>query len=227
MSRRTMPYHRRYQGDALQGYRGLTLEQRGAYTTLLDLIYDHGGPIDFNERWIAGHLDVTVNRAKKLVAQLIELRKIYLTPRGQISNHRCEVEIENALKISKKRAESGGKRKGNGTEISEKPRKINAAAKHLLSNCSVIPEPEPYKDRNTDRSRHGETGFSHHALDAVPYRPPPLSRNIGASPAGAYFVGGGGHDQSDGNHLVAALERTRRDGRGALHALIADRKRRH
>lgn len=30
MSRRTMPYHRRYRGDALHGYRGLTLEQRGA-----------------------------------------------------------------------------------------------------------------------------------------------------------------------------------------------------
>jgi len=213
MSRRTMPYHRRYHGDALHGYRGLTLEQRGAYTTLLDLIYDTGGPIDFNERWIAGHLDVTVNRAKKLVAELIELRKIFLTPRGQISNHRCELEIENALKISKKRAESGGKRKGGGTENPEKPRKINASAKHLLGNCSVIPEPEPYKDKNTVRYRPGEEGGLSHVGDAVVYRPPPP---FDSNP----------HHPENG-HLIAALERSRRDGRGALHALIADRKRRH
>lgn len=214
MSRRTMPYHRRYHGDALHGYRGLTLEQRGAYTTLLDLIYDCGGPIDFNERWIAGHLDVTVNRAKKLVAELLALRKIYLTPRGQISNHRCDTEIENALKISKKRAESGGKRKGGAGEISEKPRKIKAAPEHLFSNCSVIPEPEPYKDKNTDRYRPGEelagylveTTMSQHGT----HRPPPdFTMAV------------------DGSRLVAALDRTKRDGRGALHALIADRKRRH
>ena len=94
MSRRSMPYHRRYHQDALQGYRKLDLEQRGAYSTILDLIYDEGGPIDYNERWLAGELNCTVGKARKLISQLIELRKIYLTSNGKISNHRCEQEIE-------------------------------------------------------------------------------------------------------------------------------------
>lgn len=139
MSRRTMPYHRRYHQDALQGYRVLTLEQRGAYTTILDLIYDHGGPIDNNERWLAGELNCSLRKARALIAELVEARKLYITGRGQISNHRAEAELENALKISRTRAENASKREG---KISENPKfqnKNNARNQQMQSRSAVIP----------------------------------------------------------------------------------------
>ncbi|MGN7710776.1 DUF1376 domain-containing protein [Agrobacterium radiobacter] len=203
MSRRTMPYHRRYQGDALQGYRKLTLEQRGAYTTILDLIYDEGGPIEFNERWLAGELNCSLRKAKALLDELLELRKIYVTRDGKISNHRAEQEIGNALKISRKRAENGSKRKDNSTEKPEKPSKNNEAVKQLLNNCGVIPVPVPNKNNNNstvdeDRQWPGEV------IDRWRSADPP---HIAVTP-----------------RLIDSLDR--RTGSGAVAALAASRARR-
>lgn len=203
MSRRTMPYHRRYQGDALQGYRKLTLEQRGAYTTILDLIYDEGGPIDNNERWLAGAWNCSLRKARALLAELIELRKIYITRDGKISNHRAEQEIGNALKISRKRAENGSKRKDNSAEKPEKPSKNNDAVKQLLNNCGVIPVPEPYKNNNNstvDEDRQ----WPREVIDRWRSADPP---HIAVSP-----------------RLIDSLDR--RTGSGAVAALAASRARR-
>lgn len=144
-----MPYHRRYHGDALQGYRILTLEQRGAYTTILDLIYDEGGPIDFNERWLAGEMGCSLRLCRKLIADLMEHQKIFLTARGQISNHRAETEIENALKISRTRAEVGAKRGSKSGDGRKFAREINDQTEQLKSKSAVIPVPIPYIDSST------------------------------------------------------------------------------
>lgn len=204
MSRRTMPYHRRYQGDALQGYRKLTLEQRGAYTTILDLIYDEGGPIDNNERWLAGAWNCSLRKARALLAELIELRKIYITRDGKISNHRAEQEIGNALKISRKRAENGTKRKDNPSENAKNINKNSDTVKQLLNKCAVIPIPEPYKNNNyssvdEDRQLPGEVVDRFTSADP-PYRP--------LAP----------------NRLIDSLDR--RTGTGAVAALAASRARR-
>lgn len=198
-----MPYHRRYQGDALQGYRKLTLEQRGAYTTILDLIYDEGGPIEFNERWLAGELNCSLRKAKALLDELLELRKIYVTRDGKISNHRAEQEIGNALKISRKRAENGSKRKDNSAEKPEKRSKNNDAVKQLLNNCGVIPVPEPYKNNNNstvDEDRQ----WPREVIDRWRSADPP---HIAVSP-----------------RLIDSLDR--RTGSGAVAALAASRARR-
>ena len=204
MSRRTMPYHRRYQGDALQGYRKLTLEQRGAYTTILDLIYDEGGPIDNNERWLAGAWNCSLRKARTLLAELLDLRKIYITPDGKISNHRAEQEIGNALKISRKRAENGSKRKDNLSESAKNINKNSGTVKQLLNKCAVIPVPEPYKNNNyssvnEDRQLPGEVVDRLTSADP-PYRP--------LAP----------------NRLIDSLDR--RTGTGAVAALAAGRSRR-
>lgn len=174
MSRRTMPYHRRYHGDALQGYRKLTLEQRGAYTTILDLIYDEAGPIDRNERWLAGELNCSLRKAKVLLDELIQLRKIYVTAGGKLSNHRAESEIENSLKISRKRAENGSKRKDNSVEKPKSANKFNDPIKQLLNNCAVMPVPEPYKN-NSSSSEYEDRRARREQVLAVPDDPPPIT----------------------------------------------------
>jgi uncharacterized protein YdaU (DUF1376 family) len=144
MSRRTMPYHRRYHGDALQGYRRLTLEQRGAYTTILDLIYDEGGPIENNERWLAGELNCSLRKVRVLLEELLSMRKIFINVQGKISNHRAETEIENSLKISRKRAEVATKPKRDDGDNAKFRNKISGNPEQMQSNSSVIPVPEPY-----------------------------------------------------------------------------------
>ena len=205
MSRRTMPYHRRYHGDALQGYRRLTLEQRGAYTTIIDLIYDNGGPIDNNERWLAGELNVSIRKARALISELIELRKIFINQQGLISNHRCEAEIENSLKISRKASESVAKREEKRAEKSKFTNDFNTRAHRSINDRSSIPVPVPDINKPTEPLILGDDG-EHELIDSASHN----------------------HvEQGNGAHLVAALASPRRM-RGELDALIAaQRRRRH
>lgn len=121
MARKTLPYHRRYQGDALQGYTKLTLEERGAYTTFLDLIYDAGGPIEYNERWLAGQLNCSLRKMKALLSRLLTLQKLYITVDGRISNHRCERELAQTEEHSRKQAEKRAKPRANAAETWRDP----------------------------------------------------------------------------------------------------------
>jgi len=70
--RRGKPYHLRFHGDALGGYELLTLEERGAYTTLLDQMYDHGGPLRDDVRNACAWLNCDVRVWKRIRAALVD-----------------------------------------------------------------------------------------------------------------------------------------------------------
>lgn len=102
------PWHKRYHSDALTGYRGLTLEQRGAYSTCLDLLYD--GDSDFlpaSDRWMAGQLDVSVRKWRTVRDELVAVGKLILTDDGRVTNGRFLRERGRRLELSEKRAEAG------------------------------------------------------------------------------------------------------------------------
>lgn len=103
------PFHKRYHSDALAGFMSLNLEERGAYQTLLDLIYDRGGPIVDNERLLAGYMGCSPRKWRGLREDLIRKGKIYITDEGLLSNVRAEKELENDAKTSRKHAEHGSK----------------------------------------------------------------------------------------------------------------------
>jgi uncharacterized protein YdaU (DUF1376 family) len=130
-------WHKRFHGDALNGYMGLTLEQRGAYTTLLDLMYDSDWSIGIpdRERWIAGFLNVSVRRWRGLRDELIAADKIDIID-GQISNKRYRKERENAASLSRKRSESGASGGEKSGETRRKASNINAGDE---ANASVLP----------------------------------------------------------------------------------------
>lgn len=104
-----LPYHKRYHSDALAGMLPLTLEERGAYNTLLDLIYDRGGPLIDNERLLAGYMNCSVRKWRQLRADLLEKGKIAINRDGQIANSRARKEIENQSKTHRKLIEAGAK----------------------------------------------------------------------------------------------------------------------
>lgn len=220
MSRRSMPYHRRYHQDALQGYRKLDLEQRGAYSTILDLIYDEGGPIDYNERWLAGELNCTVGKARKLISQLIELRKIYLTAAGKISNHRCEQEIENSIKISKNCAKSVKFREEKRRKKAETTNVFNGNRHRSINDRSSIPVPVPEYNKST---------LEYEVAREPEIQPPDLVETVHDSdpqqPPSEHILDAAPY--ASGGHLLQALEGRGR-GRAQLHDLLnGQRARRH
>jgi len=134
------PWHRRYHSDALAGMLSLTLEERGAYQTVLDLIYDRGGPIMDNERLLAGYMGCSIRKWRSLREVLIAKGKLVAAD-GHLSNSRAEKEIENDAKTRRKLAENGSKGGHKKAENSEKANENNQTEPALLEqNPSLLPE---------------------------------------------------------------------------------------
>ncbi|ALJ15346.1 DUF1376 domain-containing protein [Sphingopyxis macrogoltabida] len=114
------PWHKRYHSDALTGFRPLSLEERGAYQTLLDMIYDTGGSIPDNERYLAGAMNCTMGKWRKLRQSLIDQEKIALDDDGRIMNFRALDELEKSEKQSETLSKSGKKGAKKKKELAKK-----------------------------------------------------------------------------------------------------------
>ncbi|WP_278376985.1 DUF1376 domain-containing protein [Sphingobium yanoikuyae] len=137
-------WHKRYHSDALTGFMSLTLEERGAYQTILDLIYDRGGPIVDNDRLLAGYMGVSLRKWAALRDTLVSKGKIAVEG-GHITNARAIFELEKSSKTSRKLAENGSKGGCKSGEIRKKPNENSendeAPLKPGLSHTrSQIPE---------------------------------------------------------------------------------------
>ena len=104
----TRPWYRRFPDNFIAGTVGLTLEEKGAYSLVLDLMYVRGGPVPDEPRYIAGVCNCSVRKWNAIRAKLIDLGKLYVVD-GFLTNDRAEKEIENSLKDAQERAENGSK----------------------------------------------------------------------------------------------------------------------
>lgn len=74
MTRR--PWYKRDGAAFISGTMGLTLEEKGAYSLCLDLIYSEGGPIRDDARWLAGVCGVSLRKWATLRDRLIMAGKL-------------------------------------------------------------------------------------------------------------------------------------------------------
>lgn len=70
-------WYKRDPNASLVGMMCLTLEERGAYNTVLDLIYDNGGKVIDDDRFLAGWMRCDVRVWKRIKNRLLELGKLY------------------------------------------------------------------------------------------------------------------------------------------------------
>lgn len=99
-------WYKRDPDAALQGMADLSLEERGAYNTILDLIYSREGNLKDDDYSIAGHLRCDVRVWRRLRRRLIDLEKLYLHG-GCLRNERADEEIHRALSRIASAAEAG------------------------------------------------------------------------------------------------------------------------
>jgi len=139
-------WYKRDPNAALTGMAGLTLEERGAYNTILDLIYANDGAVADDDRFIAGWLRVDVRVWRRIRKQLLDLEKLYR--RGQsLRNARADREVEEALDRVRSAAEAGlasaAKRverrniiNGLGSTIAERLFQLSTTTKKNLTSLS-------------------------------------------------------------------------------------------
>ena len=89
-------WYKRFPHEALEGMFELTLEERGAYNTVIDLIYARVNKLPDEDRFISGHLRCDVRVWRRIRARLLGLGKIEIVD-GRIANDRCTSEIDSAL----------------------------------------------------------------------------------------------------------------------------------
>lgn len=101
---------------ALTGMMILSLEERGAYITVLNLIYARDGELADDEETICTWLRCTPRVWKRLRARLIVCGKLYVH-NGMLHNSRADTEALEALKRVKDAVLGADKRWGTYREI--------------------------------------------------------------------------------------------------------------
>ena len=96
----TLKWYKRDPRAALAGMRKLTLEERGAYNTILDLIYIHDGALEDDPRFICHELNTNIRGWSRIKARLLDMGKIYIHA-GHIRNQRADDEVRFAQSLVK------------------------------------------------------------------------------------------------------------------------------
>ena len=78
----------------LGGVQGLTARQIAVYAIVLDLVYQHGGRIHNDPRWISGWIaDMGSAAVRRVIAELVDAGKLRLTAKGMIEQPRAVTEL--------------------------------------------------------------------------------------------------------------------------------------
>lgn len=113
-------FYRRNPGDALSGMVGLTLEERGVYNTIVDLLYLTWRPLEDSRAYIAGHCGCAVQKLNPIIDRLIAKAKLIRFQEDgcwYLSNRRFEderTEVKGAPKTKSGRGDVGEKSAGVG-----------------------------------------------------------------------------------------------------------------
>lgn len=136
------PWFKFYPSDWLNGTRGLSLEERGAYMTLLALMYDQQGAIPDDERWVCGALDCDVRVWRRLRDKLCRYGKIVPNADGFLVNRRVLEEVRSGellAEVRRKSGRSGGQQSGISRAMSNEnkaPGEANASNSLLYARAS-------------------------------------------------------------------------------------------
>lgn len=141
------PWYKRYGADFVHGTLELTLEEKGAYSLCLDLIYDRGGPIPDDARWLAGVCGVSLRKWASLRDRLIATGKLVAVSDG-LTNLRAEKELETAAKTARKHAENGAKGGDKRAENEAATRENNDLAQARLKHRVRDQKPDTRVEEN-------------------------------------------------------------------------------
>lgn len=138
-------WYKRDPRAALAGMMELSLEERGAYNTILDLIYVNDGKVLDDGRLLANWMGVEVRAWKRIRKRLIDRHKIYLLG-GFIHNEKADTETAFALKrlqdaslagLTSAKVRGYGSRKINGLQSTTVERTLELTTPTKISLLSA------------------------------------------------------------------------------------------
>lgn len=135
-------FYRRNPSDALAGMVGMSLEERGVYNTVIDLLYSTWRPVEDNRAFIANWCGCAVQKLNPILDRLIARRKLIRFEEdgaSYISNSRFEeerAEVKGTAKSRSGRGNLGEKSASVGEKspgVEENPPVLDAPIKQIQS----------------------------------------------------------------------------------------------
>lgn len=184
-------WYKRDPDAALGGMMALTLEERGAYNTVLDLIYSRADELPDDDRFIAGWCNCDVRVWRRIKARLIGLGKLRVE-NGMLRNFRATSGVTEAISRVASAAEAANIRHGKSPAVSKENKDLGCAgASKTHVHRAGARQPQPEKKINTpspEPAREADEADDWPAEDqdggAVLARPPSNHRNGGARTPG-------------------------------------------
>jgi uncharacterized protein YdaU (DUF1376 family) len=181
MSKR--PWYKRFGADFIAGTLMLSLEEKGAYSILLDLMYDRGAPIPDDAKWLATVMGCSTRRWGTIRKRLIDTGKIqaeenYLTNKRAIFQSKAE-DLEH-----QKFTENGAK--ASRKSVENVPKVIRKSAENSTNISRTTAEAEAQSIENNDLDEkllkpNGSGGLEHRAGAPPPSQKLDSSTNLSAS----------------------------------------------
>ena len=196
------PWHKRYHRRTLQKYRALEPALRGIAYTLLDLIYDNGGPLHRTDQMIAGDLVISARLWRSAKEKLIQAGLFYVAADGSLSNGTCEDVLAEWQQHARNGSIGGQVRAENARKSANQPRTKSENAK------------EPNENNGNDQAPL-QAGFNHRdveiekkdseakASDASASEPPTVKAQIWA--VGRPMFEKAGTDKKAAGAVIGAL----------------------
>lgn len=135
-----MKFYKRDPDRALAGMAELTLKQRGAYNSLIDLLYSRDGDVPDDDIRVAKMMACHWREWKKIKAELIALGKVW-TDGGKLHAKRVQETIKEAADFAQeqsRRASKGWQKRKNTSEINGRP---------MPSGNALTPTPRYIKEK--------------------------------------------------------------------------------
>lgn len=139
----SLPYYPMYPRDFFEGTQRMSLELKGAYIMLLNLIYTRNGPVADEDGYLARYIGCSVRKWQKLRLELIGLGKVAVE-NGFIRNSRADDELLKRASYSDQKRENRSRSNKNKAEKS-RPREARA-------NTEPDTEPEIEKKEEANAS---------------------------------------------------------------------------
>lgn len=156
-------FYRRDPAKALSGMIGLSLEERGVYNTILDLLYTTWRPLEDDRRFIANWCGCAVQKINPIIERLIERGRLITfdeAGRTYLSDEAFEAERE-AVKGAAKAPKSKG--------VGEKSGEVGEKSGGVEENSSLLEGEIQQKQYDTDaEKRRGEERRESGDADASP-----------------------------------------------------------
>lgn len=133
-------FYRRNPSDALAGMMGMTLEERGVYNTVIDLLYSTWRPVEDSRSFIAGWCGCAVQKLNPIIDRLIARKKLIRFEEDgcfYLSNQRFEAERSD-VKGSQNTRSGRGKSTEKSGEVGEKSASVEEKSAGVEENPPVL-----------------------------------------------------------------------------------------